>query len=125
MRLSYRFIALLVLSLVLGASAAQAANAYAGTYTMAYMDHLATGRAQYGTATVSTTGALMISLTTYVGTPLNKPQTLTGTVSAAGAVTINNAPAKVTIKFVKLGTTVSGFTGTVTPGGVMVAVRTK
>jgi hypothetical protein len=118
--------ALLVLSLLLGTSAAQAANAYAGTYTMAYMDHLATGRAQYGTATVSTSGALTISLTTYVGTPLNQKQALTGTVSAAGVVTIKNSPAKVTIKFVKVGTTVSGFTGTIaTTGGVMVAVRTK
>jgi len=116
-------LSLLVLGLGLGTSAARAANAYAGTYTMLYADHEANGKAQYGTLKIATNGAITITLTTYVGSGFNKQNVITGTVSSTGVVKANNPSTAVTFKFVKQGSAVVGFTGTTGVGGVLVGVR--
>jgi hypothetical protein len=123
MRTRFSSLLFIALSLALGAPAVHAANPFAGTYTEAYMDHQADGKAQYGTVVVSSTGAMTMTLTTYVGDGLNQQQVLHGTVSSTGAVKITVPGVTVSVKFLKQGGTVVGFTGSTSKGGVFVAVR--
>ncbi len=118
-----RLFFIIVASLALGTSAVHAASPFAGTYTEAYMDHQADGKAQYGTVVVSSTGAMTMTLQTYVGSGFNQQQVIHGTVSSTGGVSITVPGVSVTVKFLKQGSTVVGFTGSTSKGGVFVGVR--
>ncbi len=118
-----RLLCFLALSLGLGASAAHAAtNPYAGTYTIVYVDHKANGNGEYGTFTVSSTGAITVTTKIYVGGSFGQQLVLHGTVSPTGAVSIPFKN-KITVNFLQQSGIVLGLTGTVAPGGVFVGVR--
>jgi hypothetical protein len=126
-----RFTSLLAaLALGLGvASAAQAASSpYAGTYYVTYMDKVSTGKAQFGTLTISASGSFTIKVTTYVGG--SGGQNIPGQVSSAGTVTINGVKNTITTKWLKQGTFVYGVYGILQPytpshskGGIFLATK--